>query len=84
MNDAHLHRAVKIRIFKGMKMLTIQLSEETRAQLAALAREQGKSPEDLASEIVTEAIVAPKVSEEFRRTAREVIRDNAELYNRLS
>lgn len=64
--------------------MTIQLSEATQVQLTKLAQEQGITPEALVSQIVTEAIVVPKVSEEFQRTAQEVVRDNAELYDRLS
>ncbi len=67
-----------------MKILTIQLSEETQAQLTTLAQEQGVTPEALASQIVTDAIVVPGISEEFQRTAQDVGQDNAKLYDRLS
>jgi len=76
-----------IAYIQGMTMLTIELPDEVSQQLAILAREQGKTPEDLASEMVAEAIVIPQKaapSEEFARTAKEVVKDNAELYRRLA
>jgi len=76
-----------IAYIQGMTMLTIELPDEVSQQLTILAREQGKTPEDLASEMVAEAIVIPQKtpsSEEFARTAKEVVEDNAELYRRLA
>jgi hypothetical protein len=65
-----------------MKMLEIQLPEQTAANLENAAKRLSVSPEQLLVLSVEEKLA--QLDEEFRRSADYVLQKNADLYDRLA
>jgi len=65
-----------------MKMLEIQLPEQTAANLEKAAKRLSVSPEQLLVISVEEKLA--QLDEEFRRSADYVLQKNADLYCRLA
>jgi len=65
-----------------MKMLEIQLPEQTAANLENAAKRPSVSPEQLLVLSVEEKLA--QLDEEFRRSADYVLQKNADLYGRLA
>ncbi|MGL4553672.1 MAG: DNA-binding protein [Gemmataceae bacterium] len=62
--------------------ISIALGEEQFDRLRAMAQQAGVSPEEMASQELDKALA--RREEAFLRAAREVLRENAELYRRLA
>jgi predicted transcriptional regulator len=65
-----------------MSTLTIELPDETSAQLKRLAQRLGMPVESLATAGVTELVRRP--DEQFSEIVRNVLEKNRELYRRLA
>ena len=65
-----------------MKMLEVQLPEQTAANLEKAAKRLSVSPEQLLVISVEEKLA--QLDEEFRRSADYVLQKNADLYGRLA
>jgi hypothetical protein len=65
-----------------MKMLEIQLPEQTAANLEKATKRLSLSPEQLLVLCVEEKLA--QLDEEFRRSADYVLQKNADLYGRLA
>jgi len=65
-----------------MKRLTINLSEETAAQLKAASKKAGVKPEDFLLVSLREKLA--NIDPEFTEVLRYVMKKNADLYRRLS
>jgi predicted transcriptional regulator len=65
-----------------MSTLTIELPDETAAQLKRLAQRLGMPVESLATAGVTDLVNRP--DEQFSEIVRNVLEKNRELYRRLA
>ena len=65
-----------------MKVLELQLSEQTASRLQEAAKRLGISPEQLSILSIEEKLA--QIENEFRRSAEYVLQKNADLYRRLS
>jgi hypothetical protein len=65
-----------------MKMLEVQLPEQTAAKLEKVAERLSVTPEELLVLSVEEKLA--QLDEEFRRSADYVLEKNADLYGRLA
>jgi hypothetical protein len=65
-----------------MKVLKLQLPEQTASKLQEAAERLSVSPEELSILSIEEKLT--QLEDEFRRSAEYVIQKNAELYSRLS
>jgi predicted transcriptional regulator len=65
-----------------MTTITIELQDNVAERLNELAAIHKVPAGDYAREELTELVLDPKA--ETRRLAREIVRENAELYKRLS
>ena len=65
-----------------MKVLELQLSEQTASRLQEAAKRLGISPEQLSILSIEEKLA--QIRNEFRRSAEYVLQKNADLYRRLS
>lgn len=64
-----------------MRVLMIDLPEETAARIEDAARQQGISPEDLIVASVEEKLARDA---DFEAAAKRVLAKNVELYDRLA
>jgi hypothetical protein len=65
-----------------MKVLELQLPEQTASKLQKAAERLSVSPEELSIQSIEEKLT--QLEEEFRRSAEYVLNKNADLYRRLS
>ena len=65
-----------------MTRITIELNDDVAKRLGELAKRQQVQPAEYAQDALTELVLDPKA--ESRRMAREIVRENAELYRRLA
>ena len=65
-----------------MKVLELQLSEQTASRLQEAAKRVSISPEQLSMLSIEEKLA--QIENEFRRSAEYVLQKNADLYRRLS
>jgi predicted transcriptional regulator len=65
-----------------MKLLTIQISEETLQQLQQLAQAEGTSPEELLQSRINHWL--SPTQPDFTQAVNYVLQKNAELYQRLA
>lgn len=65
-----------------MKMLVLQLADQTASKLQEAAKRLSVSPEQLSILSIEEKLA--KLDNEFCRSAEYVLQKNADLYRRLS
>ena len=65
-----------------MKVLELQLSEQTASKLQEAAERLCVSPEQLSIVSIEEKLT--KLEDEFRRSAEYALQKNADLYRRLA
>jgi len=65
-----------------MKVLELQLTEQTASKLQEAAERLSVSPEELTILSIEEKLA--QLEEEFRGSAEYVLKKNAELYRRLA
>ncbi len=65
-----------------MKVLELQLPEQTASKLQEAAERLSVSPEQLSIQSIEEKLA--QLEDEFRRSTEYVLEKNAELYSRLS
>jgi len=65
-----------------MKVLELQLSEQTASKLQEAAERLSVSPEQLSIVSIEEKLT--KLEDEFRRSAEYALQKNADLYRRLA
>ena len=65
-----------------MTSITIKISDEVAARLGELARSNDSSLEEYVRDELSDVALDPKA--ETRRLARQIVRENRELYRRLA
>ncbi len=64
--------------------MTLVLSEEQERVLREAAAQQQTSPEDVVMKVVTQMVKQEKPPISFEEIVEGILRDNAELYQRLA